>query len=93
MWVRIDELSFPAEHAQDVIDHVRNHAVVRHNGAGLVGFRLLVDRENGHALDVSYWDDLAGARADQRGPMTEPATNGEPTVLRTDVYELAIDSV
>jgi len=25
--------------------------------------------------------------------MTEPATNGEPTVLRTDVYELAIDSV
>lgn len=92
MWVRIDEISFASDHAQDVIDHARNNAVVSHNGAGFLGFRLLVDREHGRALDVSYWDDPAGARADTPGTVTPPHEGAETTLVRTNIYELSIDA-
>src|SRR3954451_1700256 len=92
MWVRIDELSFPADRADDVVDHVRNHAVSSHNGAGFLGFRLLVDREHGSALDVSYWTDLAGAHEDAPGPVATPGEGVETTVVRSNVYELSIDA-
>jgi hypothetical protein len=92
MWVRIDEISFAADRAEDVINHVRNNAVVAHNGDTFVGFRLLVDRDNGRALNVSYWNDAAGARADRPGAMTEPAAGAETTVVRTELYELSIDA-
>lgn len=92
MWVRIDELHFAAERTQDVIDHARNNAVVSHNGAGFIGFRLLVDREHGRALDVSYWTDLAAAHDDAPGPVTAAADGAETVVVATNIYELAIDA-
>ena len=92
MWVRIDEISFAARHADDVIDHFRDNAVVAHNGESLVGFRLLVDRDSGRALNVSYWDDAADARADTPGAVTAPVDGAETSVLRTSLYELAIDA-
>jgi hypothetical protein len=76
-----------------LIDQVRNNAVVSHNGAGFVGFRLLVDRENGRALDVSYWDDATGAQADRPGLVRPSPGDVETRVVRTNVYELAIDAV
>ena len=44
MWVRIDEISLLPDRAEDVVDHVRNTAVIRHDGDGFRGFRLLVDQ-------------------------------------------------
>ena len=56
MWVRIREVSFPVARADEVIAHVRNTAVSRNDGEGFRGFRLLIDRPNGRALEVSYWE-------------------------------------
>jgi hypothetical protein len=43
MWVRIDEIEFASSQADEVIDHVRNTAVTKHDGEGFRGFWLLVD--------------------------------------------------
>ncbi len=89
MWVRIDEIVFATAQADDVIDHVRNTAVSKHDGEGFRGFRLLVDRTGGHALDVSYWETEAAAT---NGGDDEEAAGMAQTV-RSNVYELSIDSV
>ncbi len=92
MWVRIDEFSFAVDRADDVIAHTRNNAVATHQGESFRGFRLLVDRPHGRALDVSYWDDLDEASRNESGPVTEPATGAETTVVRSNLYELSIDA-
>ena len=92
MWVRIDEISFAADRADDVIAHTRNNAVATHQGESYLGFRLLVDRAHGRALNVSYWDDLGDATLDDSGPVTDPSAGAETTVVRTNLYELSIDA-
>jgi heme-degrading monooxygenase HmoA len=92
MWVRIDEITFSPSRTDDVIDHVRNTAVTKHDGAGFRGFRLLVDRDNGHALDVSYWDSRTGALAGEADPATDPA-GAATSRIRSNVYELCIDAI
>ena len=89
MWVRIDEIAFAAAQTNDVIDHVRNTAASKHDGEGFRGFRLLVDRASGHALDVSYWETEAAAT--QGGDDASGA--GMTRTVRSNVYELCIDSV
>ncbi len=93
MWVRIDEITYAADSADQVIDHVRNTAITRHGGPGFRGFRLLVDRAGGHALDVSYWDSREGARGGQADPATDPPGAAATTMVRSNVYELSIDAV
>lgn len=94
MWVRIDEMSFAADNSGEVINYVRNNAVSMHHGEGFRGFRLLVDRSHARALNVSYWDTEKGARADtDTGDQAmNPAEAAETTVVRSNVYELAIDA-
>jgi hypothetical protein len=92
MWVRIDEISFAVDRADDVIAHTRNNAVATHQGESFLGFRLLVDRPHGRALNVSYWDDLDEATENASGPVTDPAPGAETIVLRTNLYELSIDA-
>lgn len=89
MWVRIDEIAFATAQTNDVIDHVRNTAASKHDGEGFRGFRLLVDRTGGRALDVSYWDTEAAAA--QGGDDAGGA--GMTHTVRSNVYELCIDSV
>ena len=93
MWVRIDEITFAADRVDEVIDHVRNSAVIMHDGQGFRGFRLLVDRANAHALDVSYWDDEEGALAGASGPSAAGTGTAGTTRIRSSVYELSIDAV
>jgi len=93
MWVRIDEVSYDPDHAREVIDHVRNTAVVKHDGEGFRGFRLLMDAPNGRALDVSYWDSELAARAGASDRSTDPVGPAATSVVRSNVYELSIDSV
>jgi hypothetical protein len=37
MWVRVDEMSFAADKAGEVINHVRNNAVSMHRRGGFPG--------------------------------------------------------
>ncbi len=92
MWVRIDEVSFAVDRADDVIAHTRNNAVATHHGESFRGFRLLVDRTHGRALNVSYWDELGEATCNDSGPVTDPAAGAETTVVRSNLYELSIDA-
>lgn len=91
MWVRIDEISFPPERSEEVVDQVRNSAVTRHDGDGFRGFRLLVDQPAGRALDVSYWDSGEAAAHGGAGPGVDDAVLTD--LLRSCVYEMRIDSV
>ncbi|MFY9915007.1 MAG: hypothetical protein WAK18_10095 [Nocardioidaceae bacterium] len=93
MWVRIDEITFAADRTDEVVDQVRNTAVMKHDGEGFRGFRLLVDRANGHALDVSYWDSQEGARRGEADPATDPVGAATTTTIRSNVYEMSIDAV
>ena len=93
MWVRIDELSFAHGCADEVINHIRDSAVTRHHGESLRGFRLLVDRVNDRALDVSYWDSEDDARADDEDAEADPTEPAKTSVVRTELYEMAIDAV
>ena len=92
MWVRIDEVTFEPERSGAVINRTRNTAVGRHRGEGFRGFRLLVDHANNRALDVSYWDSEADARADSVEVQTPSDGPGATSVVRTNIYELAIDA-
>ena len=92
MWVRIQEIRFHTGHTEAVVDHIRDTAIARYNGHDYRGFRLLLDRPNGTALEVSYWASLAAA---QSAIAIELPATAHPLiieVLRTDHYELAIDA-
>ena len=91
MWVRIREVSFPHARADEVIKYVRNTAVSRNDGEGFRGFRLLVDRPNGRALEVSYWETEANAAVSRVTSGVESTDIPDGTVERCDCYELAID--
>lgn len=99
-WVRIREISFPVEDTERVIAHVRDTTVARYDGEGYRGSRLLVDRDGGTALEVSYWRDEDGARG-VSGPApsasasdhgVDPAGVPGGVVVRTRCYELAVDA-
>lgn len=93
MWVRIDEVSFAADRVDEVIAHTRDNAVAAHSGDSFLGFRLLVDRPGGRALNVSYWNDFEEAAIDASGPVSDPVPGAETTLVRSNLYELAIDAV
>ena len=75
-----------------MIAHTRNNAVATHQGESYLGFRLLVDRAQGRALNVSYWDNLDEATLNDSGPITDPPAGAETTVVRTNLYEMSIDA-
>ncbi len=92
MWVRIREVSFPKDSVDEVINQMRNTAVARFDGEGHRGFRLLVDRPNGKALEVSYWQTEAEARAEACVETAKLASVPGGSVERTNHYELSIDA-
>lgn len=92
MWVRIQEIRFDVVNTDAIVNQIRDTAIARYNGRDYRGFRLLLDRPNGTALEVSYWASLAAA---QSAIVIELAESAHPLVvevLRTDHYELAIDA-
>ena len=91
MWVRIQELSFDPTKAKAVIQQMRETAISRYEGDGYRGFRLLLDRANGRALDVSYWEGPTGAHSDLSTASADKMGAIGATVGVTNYYELAID--
>ncbi len=71
---------------------MRDTAVIRFDGEGFRGFRLLVDRPNGRALEVSYWDSEDAVFAAEARGVGDAADLPDGMILRTDCYELAVDS-
>ena len=92
MWVRIQELSFAPDRADAVIEKIRDTAVARYAGESHLGFRLLMDRPNGKALDVSYWDSSSGAHSNVTPESAEPVYALGATAGTTNYYELVIDA-
>ena len=92
MWVRIQEMSFPSAETDAVVTHVRDTAVLRFDGDGFRGFRLLVDRPAGRALEVSYWDSEEAVFAARAREVGAGADLPGGTTLSTNYYELAVDS-
>ena len=92
MWVRIQEIRFDIERTDAVIEHIRNTAIARYSGHHYRGFRLLLDRPRGTALEVSYWSSLAAAQSAVEVALAESAPHLDIEVLRTDHYELSIDA-
>jgi hypothetical protein len=92
MWVRIQEFRFDVERTDVVVDHIRDTAIARYNGHDFRGFRLLLDRPRGTALEVSYWASLAAAQAAVDVELSDSAPHLDLEVLRTDHYELAVDA-
>jgi hypothetical protein len=92
VWVRIQEIRFDIERTDAVIEHIRDTAIARYSGHQYQGFRLLLDRPRGTALEVSYWSSLAAAQSAVEVPLAESAPHLDIEVLRTDHYELSIDA-
>jgi hypothetical protein len=92
MWVRIQELSFDPTRAKAVIQHMRDTAMSRYDGDGYRGFRLLLDRANGRALDVSYWEGSTGAQTSLATGTADMLRAIGATAGVTNCYELAIDA-
>ena len=93
MWVRIQELSFAPDLADSVIQQIRDTAVARYDGESHRGFRLLMDRPNGKALDVSYWDSVSGRPLRSSTPSRQTRCSAlGATAGTTNYYELVIDA-
>jgi len=92
MWVRIQEFSFAPDLADAVIQQIRDTAVARYDGESHRGFRLLMDLPNGKALDVSYWEDAAGARSEASTESSDRVSAVGATAGTTNYYELVIDA-
>jgi hypothetical protein len=92
MWVRIQEIRFDVQQTDTIVDHIRDTAMARYSGHDYRGFRLLLDRPKGTALEVSYWASLEAAQSAVVIGLTESADPLVIEVLRTDHYELAIDA-
>jgi heme-degrading monooxygenase HmoA len=63
---------------------------------GFKGGRMLVDRQTGHALVISYWENEADARAAAEGsanPPQPPAGVQPPAIsnISVETYEVLID--
>jgi hypothetical protein len=92
MWVHILGIRFDARQTDAVVDHIRDTAMARYKDHGYRGFRLLLDRPNGTALEVSYWASLAAARSAVALELADSAPPVPLEVVRTECYELAIDA-
>lgn len=92
MWVRIQELSFPAARSDELVARFRETAVARLGGAVYLGFRLLLERDHGRALEVSYWETEAAVRAVDAAGVIDAIDDPGVATGSTRCYELSIDA-
>jgi heme-degrading monooxygenase HmoA len=57
MHARMGRVSFSADKADAMIEHVRSTIVPNYEGAdGFKGFTLLLDRSGGEGIGISFWE-------------------------------------
>jgi heme-degrading monooxygenase HmoA len=97
MNARIGRVSFSADKADDVIQHVRQEIVPKYEGRdGFKGFTLLLDRANGQGIGISFWESESAMRAtDDLGDQARrgAATAGSGDDQGAQHFEVAIDTM
>jgi heme-degrading monooxygenase HmoA len=57
MHARIGRISFSSDKADEVTSHVRDNVVPSYEGEdGFKGFALLLDRDGGEGIGISFWE-------------------------------------
>ena len=95
MHARSAVVEMAAEKIDDVVRQFQEEALPRYREIpGYRGFKLLVDREGGKALGVSFWETEEGiSQSDELGARTRQsmAETGGGTAQTREVWEVAID--
>jgi heme-degrading monooxygenase HmoA len=97
MHARIGRISFSADKADDVVEHVRENVVPKYEGIeGFKGFTLMLDRSGGEGVGISFWDSEEAMRAtDDLGDQARQgaAEAGAGSDKGPAHYEVAIDTM
>ena len=97
MNARIGRVSFSADKADDVIQHVRQETVPKYEGSdGFKGFTLLLDRASGQGIGISFWESESAMRAtDDFGDQARrgAAAAGSGDDQGAQHFEVAIDTM
>jgi heme-degrading monooxygenase HmoA len=97
MNARMGRVSFSSDKADAMISHVRENVVPQYEGAdGFKGFTLMVDRANGEAVGISFWESEEAMRAsDDLGDQarTGAASAGGGSDQGREYFEVPIDTM
>jgi heme-degrading monooxygenase HmoA len=64
MHARTGRISFSPEQADDVVNHVRDTIVPKYEQSeGFKGFTLLLDRDGGKGVGISFWESEEAMKA------------------------------
>src|SRR3954467_14785008 len=86
MHARMGRVSFEREKADEMVSHVKDTIVPTYEGMdGFKGFTLLVDRDGGGGIGISFWEsedavrggDQAGARGRRGAVRASPQAGDE----------------
>jgi heme-degrading monooxygenase HmoA len=90
-------VSFSADRADDVINHVRETIVPKYEeSAGFKGFTLLLDRSSGEGVGISFWENEDAMMAtDDLGDQARQgaAEAGSGDDKGAERFEVAIDTM
>ena len=97
MHARIGRITFSPDRADDVTSHVQDNVVPNYEDAdGYKGFTLLIDRNGGQAIGISFWDSEEAMRAsDSLGDQARQgaAEAGGGSDQGPQHFEVAIDTM
>jgi heme-degrading monooxygenase HmoA len=97
MHARMGRVSFSADRADEMISRVRDRTVPMYQDAdGFKGFTLMVDRENGEAVGISFWESEEAMRAsDDLGDQarTGAAEAGGGSDQGRQYFEVPVDTM
>jgi heme-degrading monooxygenase HmoA len=94
---RTGRVSFSADKADDVVDHIRDTILPKYEQSdGFKGFTLLLDRSGGEGIGISFWETEEAMRAtDELGNQAREgaAEAGSGRDQGAERFEVAIDTM
>jgi len=97
MHARMGRVSFEREKADEMVSHVKDTIVPTYEGMdGFKGFTLLVDRDGGVGIGISFWESEDAVRAsDQAGDEARrgAAGAGGGSDQGREYYEVVVDTM
>jgi heme-degrading monooxygenase HmoA len=97
MHARIGRISFSSDKADDVTSHVRENIVPKYQEQdGFKGFTLLLDRDGGEGIGISFWESEDAMKAtdelgDQARQGAADAGSGSDRGLQH--FEVTVDTM
>ena len=83
MYARVTNVRFPPEMAAQVTGVARGLEPIRRRQRGFEGLRVLIRRDAGEGIIVSFWETEAGAEASEAGPLYI----GQMSMMSSFLYE------